>query len=111
MRADTLTCQPERLLLAVALLLRSLRSLRPKQDSFADWSRSMINRLQLPLTALLLMASSRATSTQQSVEWKDRSPHKVTLVSVEDSVQLEVLDWRGSGRSQDGMTLPASPLD
>jgi pimeloyl-ACP methyl ester carboxylesterase len=30
-------------------------------------------------------------------EWKDPSPHKASLVTVEDGVQLEVLDWGGSG--------------
>ena len=33
----------------------------------------------------------------QQMEWKDPSPHKTTLVTVEDGVQLEVLDWGGSG--------------
>ena len=33
----------------------------------------------------------------QPVEWKDRSPHAATLIPVDDNVQLEVLDWGGSG--------------
>lgn len=32
-------------------------------------------------------------------EWKDPSPHTATLVTVEDGVQLEVLDWGGSSTS------------
>jgi hypothetical protein len=33
----------------------------------------------------------------QPVEWKDGSPHAATLIPVDDDVQLEVLDWGGSG--------------
>jgi pimeloyl-ACP methyl ester carboxylesterase len=35
----------------------------------------------------------------QQVEWKDPSPHKATLVTVDTDVQLEVLDWGGSGQA------------
>jgi non-heme chloroperoxidase len=33
----------------------------------------------------------------QQMEWKDPSPHTTRLVTVDDGVQLEVLDWGGSG--------------
>lgn len=35
----------------------------------------------------------------QEAKWKDSSPHRVQFVRVEDDVQLEVLDWGGSGRA------------
>ena len=57
----------------------------------------MVNRLPLALIVLLLLAASRATSTSQSAEWQDPSAH--TFVTVDEGVQLEVLDWGGSGRS------------
>src|SRR5712672_2290922 len=31
--------------------------------------------------------------------WRDPSPHRVRFVRVEKDVQLEVLDWGGSGRA------------
>jgi pimeloyl-ACP methyl ester carboxylesterase len=31
--------------------------------------------------------------------WRDPSPHRVSLIEVEEGVKLEVLDWGGSGRS------------
>jgi len=34
-----------------------------------------------------------------SSPWHDPSPHTVQFVTVEDGVQLEVLDWGGSGRN------------
>jgi non-heme chloroperoxidase len=33
----------------------------------------------------------------QAPAWKDPSPHRVQFVPVEDAVQIEVLDWGGSG--------------
>jgi pimeloyl-ACP methyl ester carboxylesterase len=36
-------------------------------------------------------------AAQESVPWRDRSPHKVQFVTVDDNVELEVLDWGGSG--------------
>jgi non-heme chloroperoxidase len=48
------------------------------------------------LACVLLAVATPAWS--QTVEWRDQSPHKVTSVTVEDGVQLEVLDWGGSGR-------------
>ncbi len=44
--------------------------------------------------ALLAVATSAAS---QQAEWKDPSPHAIRFVTVADSVQLEVLDWGGSG--------------
>jgi len=35
----------------------------------------------------------------ESSPWHDPSPHTVQFVTVEDGVQLEVLDWGGSGRN------------
>lgn len=54
-----------------------------------------MSRHVLPILGLLLIAATTA-STQQA-EWKDPSPHATRLVTVEDGVQLEVLDWGGSG--------------
>ncbi len=38
-------------------------------------------------------------SAQGPAPWKDPSPHRTRLVSVDRNVQLEVLDWGGPGRS------------
>jgi hypothetical protein len=45
----------------------------------------------------LLFALAPPASPQQT-EWKDASPHTTRFVTVEDGVQLEVLDWGGSGQ-------------
>jgi non-heme chloroperoxidase len=46
----------------------------------------------------LLLCLSIAAGTQAPPGWRDPSPHKVQFVTVEPGVQLEVLDWGGSGR-------------
>ena len=50
----------------------------------------------LAATVIFLMAGASSTSAQQN-EWQDPSPHKTTLVTVDDDVRLEVLDWGGPG--------------
>lgn len=35
---------------------------------------------------------------RQENAWKDPSPHQVQMVKVDDDIQLEVLDWGGTGR-------------
>ncbi len=36
--------------------------------------------------------------SQETGSWRDPSPHRAQFVRVEDRVQLEVLDWGGTGR-------------
>jgi non-heme chloroperoxidase len=53
-------------------------------------------RLRMVCILCFLLVAAAPASAQQ-VEWKDPSPHVVTLVAVDNDVQLEVLDWGGSG--------------
>lgn len=48
------------------------------------------------LVALAVLSIATPALPRQA-EWRDPSPHKTALVSVEDGVELEVLDWGGSG--------------
>ena len=54
--------------------------------------------MKVRLSSLLcvLLALAPPASSRQA-EWKDPSPHAMRLVAVEDGVELEVLDWGGSG--------------
>jgi pimeloyl-ACP methyl ester carboxylesterase len=45
--------------------------------------------------ALLILAL--AISGAQPAQWRDPSPHTIQRVTVDSSVQLEVLDWGGAG--------------
>ena len=47
--------------------------------------------LTLPLMIVPVLA-------QDSARWHDPSKHSVRFVTVEGGVQLEVLDWGGTGR-------------
>lgn len=60
----------------------------------------MPSRLYLKSAVLSLVALIAATSSaQDSSGWRDPSPHKIQFVTVEEGVQLEVLDWGGLGRN------------
>ena len=52
----------------------------------------------ITVTLLFLIGAAAAPSAQQT-EWRDPSPHAVRLVLVDTDVQLEVLDWGGSGQA------------
>jgi non-heme chloroperoxidase len=62
-------------------------------------SIGMLNRARftfiVPAVAFLLLLVGHA---QNRDVWRDPSPHSVRFVTVEPNVQLEVLDWGGSGR-------------
>jgi non-heme chloroperoxidase len=54
------------------------------------------------LLGVCLLTSAMAVSTvyaQESALWRDPSKHTVQFVTVEEGVQLEVLDWGGTGRA------------
>jgi non-heme chloroperoxidase len=59
----------------------------------------MLDRAHLIWSLFFLSVCSQAVSAQERpVSWHDPSPHKIQFVTVEKGVQLEVLDWGGSGR-------------
>jgi pimeloyl-ACP methyl ester carboxylesterase len=53
--------------------------------------------LQL-ISSILFVSFAIPTHSQQPPTWTDPSPHTTRFVNVADNVQLEVLDWGGSGR-------------
>jgi pimeloyl-ACP methyl ester carboxylesterase len=59
----------------------------------------MSKRLWATVTVLSLNSIAVPLSAQQSFLWRDPSPHIIQLVTVEENVNLEVLDWGGSGRA------------
>jgi non-heme chloroperoxidase len=51
------------------------------------------------MNALTLLRPAMAVlALLQATPWVDPAPHRVQLVRVDDSVQLEVLDFGGTGR-------------
>src|SRR3984893_16974598 len=59
----------------------------------------MSNRVWATVTVLLLNSIAVQLSAQQSLPWRDPSPHTIQLVTAEENVNLEVLDWGGSRRA------------
>jgi non-heme chloroperoxidase len=56
--------------------------------------RPTLNIARLAVLGASLLAAGFGS---QSTAWRDPSPHQVRRVTVDSSVQLEVLDWGGSG--------------
>lgn len=50
------------------------------------------------IVPVLLLAGGVCIGAQPATTWRDPSPHKAQLITVDENVQLEVLDWGGSGR-------------
>jgi pimeloyl-ACP methyl ester carboxylesterase len=68
----------------------------------------MMMNHSVPSRLCVLLAAAPFVLPQQ--EWKDPSPHASSLVTVEEGVQLEVLDWGGSPRRGAGPTGPGIVL-
>jgi pimeloyl-ACP methyl ester carboxylesterase len=58
----------------------------------------MYHQQNIPTTIMLMVLAATGVCPQEP-KWKDSSPHRIQFVRVEDDVQLEVLDWGGSGRA------------
>ena len=58
----------------------------------------MNNRIMYIAVFLFISVYAFSTDAQNVADWKDPSPHKILFIRVEKDVQLEVLDWGGSGR-------------
>ncbi len=58
----------------------------------------MNNRVFYIAVFLFISVFAFSTSAQNTSDWKDPSPHRIQFITVEKDVQLEVLDWGGSGR-------------
>ena len=50
------------------------------------------------ILGLVFCSSPLLVTAQQNDGWVDSSPHSATLITVDEGVRLEVLDWGGSGR-------------
>ena len=58
----------------------------------------MCFRSAVNLAGLLVVLQTTPGGEQQGPSWIDPSRHRVRHIGVEENVQLEVLDWGGSGR-------------
>ena len=60
----------------------------------------LINRISAGMVSLAVHSwLASVACAQQPGVWRDPSKHQVKLITVEEGVQLEVLDWGGSGRA------------
>jgi len=47
----------------------------------------------------ILTSSAHDTIAMDAATWHDPSPHRITFVTVDNGVRLEILDWGGNGRA------------
>jgi non-heme chloroperoxidase len=57
-----------------------------------------VTRLPLAAAAIFIAALAPLVPAETSAPWQDPSPHHMQMVAADKDVQLEVLDWGGSGR-------------
>jgi len=69
---------------------------RPCGVYFWTMNRAFSTPFLILLAGVLMVGNDACTRSSSS--WHDPSPHQVLLVTVQDNVKLEVLDWGGSGR-------------
>src|ERR1700744_179026 len=74
----------------------SVRLVEPIPQGLLSVNKNRRIMIRLLVVALVATVASCARS-QETEHWHDPSPHKVQFVTVEEGVQLEVLDWGGSG--------------
>jgi len=64
------------------------------------WHASLTKRISAALGVIVMRTwLASVASAQDPGEWRDPSKHKVAFITVDQDVQLEVLDWGGSGRA------------
>jgi non-heme chloroperoxidase len=55
--------------------------------------------MRFTVAAVFLASATWPIFAQDAITmWRDPSPHKIQFVTVEENVNLEVLDWGGAGR-------------
>src|SRR4051794_24811365 len=60
----------------------------------------LIQRISVALAVVVVHTWLASVACAQEPDaWRDRSRHQVTFITVDNDVQLEVLDWGGSGRA------------
>jgi non-heme chloroperoxidase len=58
----------------------------------------MSDRSWVAVAVLVVASLAGRAYAQEPAQWRDPSLHKVQFVTVDDNVNLEVLDWGGSGQ-------------
>jgi non-heme chloroperoxidase len=70
-----------------------------KGESSGGFHLSPVMRVCAIAGFCVLTSSARNTITVEAATWHDPSPHRITFVTVDNGVKLEVLDWGGNGRA------------
>ncbi len=71
----------------------------PECESMGGFHVSSFMRVCAITVFCILTSSARRAIALETAPWHDQSPHRITFVTVDTGVKLEVLDWGGSGRA------------
>lgn len=68
------------------------------EPNYEYWRITAMRNVILVVCSFFVMMPSYAQESPATSDWTDSSPHQVHSVTVTPNVQLEVLDWGGSGK-------------
>ncbi len=69
------------------------------QDTSVVLAGAIVSLDEMKGTITLTPGNAGTFSAHRATPWPDPSPHRITMVTVDRDVSLEVLDWGGSGRT------------
>jgi non-heme chloroperoxidase len=78
---------------------KATKSMTPELQCAHSFHVSPFMRV-FAIAGLCILGSSAPNAiAPETTTWRDPSPHHITFVTVDKGVQLEVLDWGGTGRA------------
>lgn len=85
--------------MAASFAIKAEEPITPEPQRAGRFHVSPFIRVLAIAGLCVLMSSARNAIAPETATWRDPSPHRITFVTVDNGVKLEVLDWGGSGRA------------
>lgn len=70
--------------------------------SYRSYSVDCASAMFLLLVSIVCCGRIGTAQTASTSSWHDPSPHHREMITVDQGIQLEVLDWGGTGRPMVG---------
>jgi non-heme chloroperoxidase len=85
--------------MAASFAIKAKEPMTPEPQRAGSFHVSPSIRVLAIAGLCIVTSSARNAIAPETATWRDPSPHRVTFVTVDNGVKLEVLDWGGSGRA------------
>jgi non-heme chloroperoxidase len=85
--------------MAASFAIKAKKTMTPEPQRAGSFHLSPFIRVLAIAGFCILTSSARNTIALETATWHDPSPHRIAFVTVDNSVELEVLDWGGNGRA------------